>query len=314
MKISIIYHIYKNYTHLNASLQSIINQTDSDFEFILINDCAIMKVKNIISNTNFSAIKKFTYYEFNQNLGHALSYNTCIKNIKTDYVYYCGSNIILDKDFISTIKSIKLKYPKIDVLLFGKHKMLKETITTYKTITGPLNYCVTNSTRSMVISSNYLQKNDITYNVSAYYFLVYIYRCLSNTENIVYVNSDLATFKKNLNYTYNFYDVFEQNNYLIETYSKTQFYISHRQFIEAMMIASVMKNFLYRMFQTYTMQDVRSSACSNAIKWLKTHIPNWQTNKYFISPNYFLYPISKEFTKVMFKPFFMKLFFKKYEL
>ncbi|MDR0545719.1 MAG: glycosyltransferase family 2 protein [Mycoplasmataceae bacterium] len=314
MKLTIIYHVYKNYSTLVESLTSLTKQDDLDFELLLINDGATNKVKNIISKFNFKQIKHFSYYEFNQNLGHATSYNTCLENLNEGYVYYCGSNIILTNDFVSTIKKNLINNPKTNVLLFGQTKLIKDEVSIFHTISGPLNYCVPNSTRSFVISIPYLKNKNITYNTSTYFYLVFIYECLANTTDILYINRKLASFKKSNYYTYNLYDVFEQNNYLIKTYGKTSFFTSHKAFIEALMIASVLKNFLMRIFQTYNIWSVRGSACEAAASWLNTNIPNWRKNKYFSSANYFLSPLSKAFADASIKPFALRLLFKKHGL
>jgi glycosyltransferase involved in cell wall biosynthesis len=61
MSLSIIYHIYKNSKTLEASLQSLLDQTDNNFELALVNDGAMRGVTQILKNINIHNFKHLTY-------------------------------------------------------------------------------------------------------------------------------------------------------------------------------------------------------------------------------------------------------------
>jgi glycosyltransferase involved in cell wall biosynthesis len=63
MNLTIVYHVYKNSNSLEESLRSIFEQTDTNFEFTLVNDGATSNVTNILKKFDFSKLKKFVYYK-----------------------------------------------------------------------------------------------------------------------------------------------------------------------------------------------------------------------------------------------------------
>ena len=84
-KISILTPVYKpNPSHLKQAIESILNQTFKDFEFILLNDCPEDKTsKKIITSYKDPRIK---YYQNSQNLGISESRNKLIKLSTTNYL------------------------------------------------------------------------------------------------------------------------------------------------------------------------------------------------------------------------------------
>jgi glycosyltransferase involved in cell wall biosynthesis len=63
MSIAIVYHLYKNSKTIEDSLQSLLNQTDHDFELVLVNDGATRIVTQELKNFNLNKFKHITYYK-----------------------------------------------------------------------------------------------------------------------------------------------------------------------------------------------------------------------------------------------------------
>nr|MDE6476610.1 glycosyltransferase family 2 protein [Mycoplasmoidaceae bacterium] len=134
MNISLIYHINSNHETLKQSLKSIFDQSSQDFEFILIDDNSTDQVKTCVNQFNFNKLKKFTYINSNQKLGHSFSFNVGLDNTKSKYVYYLGSNIILEKDFIKKMNSVIEEVDSPDFIILTNLKKQKQVIKTYKTV------------------------------------------------------------------------------------------------------------------------------------------------------------------------------------
>jgi glycosyltransferase involved in cell wall biosynthesis len=163
MKISLIYHVYRNANTLEESLNSIVNQDDKNFELILINDGGVEKVNNILKQYNFSSIcKSFKYMLYSQNQGHAISFNETLKHCDSDYVYYLGSNIVLKSNFVKTINNIIESKPNADVISFTHVvKKSKSVVNEFNSLDSDLQYKVTPSLRDKVFSLSFLKQKNI---------------------------------------------------------------------------------------------------------------------------------------------------------
>jgi glycosyltransferase involved in cell wall biosynthesis len=63
MSIAIVYHLYKNSKTIEESLQSLLNQTDHDFELMLVNDGATRTVTQELKKFDLAKFKHVTYYK-----------------------------------------------------------------------------------------------------------------------------------------------------------------------------------------------------------------------------------------------------------
>lgn len=82
-KISVVMSVYNDETFLEDSIKSILEQTFSDFEFIIINDCSTDTSYDIISRFQDERIK---ILENEHNIGLTRSLNIAIKVAKGEYI------------------------------------------------------------------------------------------------------------------------------------------------------------------------------------------------------------------------------------
>ena len=83
-KVSVIMSVYNDHLHLRQAINSIINQSFKNFEFIIVDDYSNKKTKKILKNFNN---KKFIKIIKNKkNLGLARSLNLAIKRSKGEYI------------------------------------------------------------------------------------------------------------------------------------------------------------------------------------------------------------------------------------
>ena len=81
--VTVLMTVYNGAEYLNASVQSIINQTFEDFEFLIINDCSTDDSIKIIKSFND---KRITIHNNEKNLGQTKSLNIGLKLVKGKYV------------------------------------------------------------------------------------------------------------------------------------------------------------------------------------------------------------------------------------
>lgn len=119
--LSIIMPIYNTKEYLNESLNSIINQSNRNFELILIDDGStddsLEYAKNILSTTNicYKLIKK-------KNGGVSSARNKGIDLAKGKYVLFLDSDDIIDLDLVKEIEKKELE-GKYDLITFGYNKV-----------------------------------------------------------------------------------------------------------------------------------------------------------------------------------------------
>jgi glycosyltransferase involved in cell wall biosynthesis len=111
--ISVILSTYNDEKTIFDCINSILNQTYQNFEFIIINDCSKDGTKKIIQS--FSD-KRIVYLENKKNIGRSISRNKGIEKAKGEFI------AIIDGDDIAAPfrLDIQLKYlnnnPKIDLV------------------------------------------------------------------------------------------------------------------------------------------------------------------------------------------------------
>lgn len=83
MKISVIMPVYNGEKYLREAIDSILNQTFSDFEFIIINDCSSDSTEDIIKSYEDSRI---VYIKNEENLGVAGTLNKGLELAKGEFI------------------------------------------------------------------------------------------------------------------------------------------------------------------------------------------------------------------------------------
>lgn len=84
-KISIIMGVYNGEKYLSRSIDSILNQTYRDFEFIICDDCSTDNTSSILSTYSIKD-SRIILLKNAQNSGLSKSLNRCIKIAKGDYI------------------------------------------------------------------------------------------------------------------------------------------------------------------------------------------------------------------------------------
>lgn len=111
VKVSVLMPVYKTKTeHLKTAIESILNQTFSDFEFLILDDCPTDNREEIVKSYHDKRIK---YFKNEENLGISKSRNKLIDMAKGEYL------AIFDHDDISLPtrleKEVKFLDENIDI-------------------------------------------------------------------------------------------------------------------------------------------------------------------------------------------------------
>lgn len=101
-KISVIIPVYNKEDYIRMTIQSVLNQTFSDFEIVIIDDGSTDKSKDIINE--FSENQKITYH-YQKNQGVAAARNAGIKKANGDYIAFLDADDRWDDSFLEKLNN-----------------------------------------------------------------------------------------------------------------------------------------------------------------------------------------------------------------
>ncbi len=141
-KVSVIMPVYNASRFLSQAIDSVLNQTYSDFELIVIDDCS--------KDDSFSILKEYEekdprvrVFKNEENKGVSYTRNFGVKNARFDYVALIDSDDMWEKDKLSKQMKLFLDYPDTDITYTGcafvdtqsvrsEYEFSVETSVTYK--------------------------------------------------------------------------------------------------------------------------------------------------------------------------------------
>ncbi|MEI7525473.1 MAG: glycosyltransferase [Mariniphaga sp.] len=141
--VSVLMPVYNEEKYLAAAIESILNQTFNDFEFIIIDDCSTDETWAIL---NRYTDPRLLLIQNKENLGHTKSLNKALAHAQGKYLARMdGDDISLPTRFSSQVKYME-EHPEIGVLGTGFLFMDKDGNTTqtvqFPTQHGVLKWCL----------------------------------------------------------------------------------------------------------------------------------------------------------------------------
>lgn len=116
MKVSIIIPVYNVSPYINRCLQSVVKQTYTDLECILVddygNDNSIEIAQDYIKE--YSGDIEFSILHHEKNKGQAAARNTGLRYAKGEYVFFLDSDDAIMPDCIWNLMILARKYPEAD--------------------------------------------------------------------------------------------------------------------------------------------------------------------------------------------------------
>lgn len=118
---SVIICTYNRAELLSRALDSLLNQSESDWEAIIIDDGSTDNTKEIV--TQYSEKNKSIKYFYHENHGSGYSKNEGLKNSSGQYITFLDSDDEYIPEHLVSRKNILLENPSLD-LLFGGVKII----------------------------------------------------------------------------------------------------------------------------------------------------------------------------------------------
>lgn len=130
MDFSIIVPFYNSQTYIEQCIESVIRQTNGNFEILLIDDGStdgsVERIKKYLKDSRIKLIQK-------DNGGVSSARNLGIKKAKGKWITFLDSDDWLDEDFLENAQRIISKHNRIDIIIYnlslnGENKDIKENL------------------------------------------------------------------------------------------------------------------------------------------------------------------------------------------
>lgn len=115
MRFSFVLPAWKG-KYLRESVSSILAQTYTDFELVIVDDCSPENLKEIVSSFHDTRI---SYHRNKENIGGkdlVAQWNHCLQYAQGDYVILATDDDLYEPDFLDYFSKMIDKYPEADLL------------------------------------------------------------------------------------------------------------------------------------------------------------------------------------------------------
>ena len=207
-KITVILPVYNCEKHLDDCIKSILKQTFTNMEIIIINDGSNDKTGSIIQKyaKKDSRVKVINNQK---NLGYGKSVNAGIKNAKGKYISIVESDDTIEKNMIETLYRETLKYDydiiKSNFNCIIKNKKYKSKIfdgidlkNSSNKFNTPQILAIKPSVWSAIYKKEFLYKNNIFFNETqgaSFQDTSFQFKCFYFAENFKLINNALYNYR-----------------------------------------------------------------------------------------------------------------------
>lgn len=296
--ISIIVPIYNAERYLNKCIESLINQTKKELEFILVNDGSTDSSEEIIKSYKDKRIKYFK----NKNQGIGKTRNFGIEKATGKYIIFLDSDDYLREDACQILYD-KAETEQLDLVICNFYRVEEDiqeeimipefkntTLKENKNLLLDVNLAPWNK----LYKSNLLKKNQIKFVENLKYEdAPFVVEAMDKARKIGQVTECLNYYiiHKNSETTVRDKKIFD----IIEIVDKIRNYFSKRkEFTETVNKLSV------RILTNYTIQQrvqqdkkVGMKFIDKAFQYMKENIPDYKDNKYYETRGFFRRTIEK---------------------
>lgn len=119
MKFSVIIPAYNAALYIKNSINSVLNQTFSDFEILIVDDGSTDDTKKIVKTIEDERV----HYIYQRNGGVSSARNTGIRAAKGEYICFLDADDLWKPNHLEVVLNLIIKYPEASVFLTG-HEIL----------------------------------------------------------------------------------------------------------------------------------------------------------------------------------------------
>lgn len=286
MKLTVIYHLYKDVENLKDSLESLFNQDNNNFEIIFMDDNMSDEVYEIFSKYDVSN-KRIKIISVQENFGRSYTYNLALSQAKGEYVYFTESRCKLKPNFVSSILDIisKNKYDFISFatrdLTKGESKKDSYEYDSEKDKTPSFIVNTKLSIKDKVFRRKFLNDNKITFIDFKNFYPLYLFDVLENCKIAYFYNEKLIEWKKTKmgsSYNYNLYDILESASILYEKIENSQIEDEKKDAYKTWVTILILYEFVGKIINSYNNVKIFAKSLTNANELIEKLNLNYKKN------------------------------------
>lgn len=318
--LTIIYYINNFNENLFESLDSLINQTDKNFELLIIADgIETIKEKSIEKLDLNEKLSNFKFIVINNFNSHSASFELARKYVQTKYVYFADRSNIFDQNFVKCFNKFILnnKNEEYDLLFLTigkdvanypdlkKLKLCEFKKNIYLQILGKM--------VNKIINADFIKQNNISFIPFKHYTTHFSYELVSFAKKIAILPDVKISCKSAKFSIFNCYDLVYQCNQILN-HKDDEFYKTNKTQIEYIMIRMVLYSFLKCIYIDDKFNKTKNlgRAIDYAKHWCDKKIPNWKKNKTLLAKdNLDDKTVINYLQHIIFMPFYIKHFMNK---
>lgn len=283
--ISIIVPIYNTEKYIEKCIESLLNQTKKELEFILINDGSTDNSEILIKKYNDKRIKYFK----NNNQGIGKTRNFGIKQSTGKYIMFVDSDDYLSRDACEKLYNKAIK-DDLDIVVCDFYKVLKNKLEEVK-ISHFSNTSVTKNEQLLLDINlspwNKIYKTDLIKNNNIrfvenlkYEDAPFVIESLIKANKIGHVSNPLNYYVIHENSETTIRDIKIFDIIKIVDIIRKKFYKYYHETIDELTISILMNYTIQQRNQSDF--NVSKHFIDGSFNYLKNNVPNFKKNNYFI--------------------------------
>lgn len=296
--ISIIVPIYNSEKYLKKCIDSLVNQTKKEVEFILVNDGSSDNSEKIIKEYNDKRIKYFK----NKNQGIGKTRNFGIEKATGKYIMFIDSDDYIDKNACKILYK-EIENEKADLIVFDYYRVKKKQnievkIPTFKATNlrknNELLLNINLGPCNKIYRSSLIKSNDIKFEENLKYEdTLFVVKTIYNASKIVKIDKTLHYYviHDKSETTVRDEKVFD----IIKVVDKIRNHLK-----EDMTIQETVDKLTVRILTNYTIQQryqtdkkLAMSFIDKSFEYLQREVPDYKDNKYYKSRGFIRRTIEK---------------------
>ena len=317
IKVSVVVPIYNTYNYLRKCLDSLVNQTLSDIEIILINDCSKDKSLEII-NEYKKKYKNIVLINNKKNMGIGYTRNIGINNSKGKYITFIDGDDYVDSKYLEelynyaeennldiTVCDVK-RVDDNDIFLSYENDIKDFNISSLKD-NPKLLLDINMGPCNKLFKRKLFDDNNARFDEKLKYEDIYLIPMLLMNANrigkignvyynyVIHSNSETTTMNKKV---FDIIEIMKKVNYYL---FKCSYYENIKDEVEYLTIRTLLRYTLQQKNQKD--KDVANKFIDEVFDYLDNEFPYWRKNKIFKKRNIIKRVIesNKKLTKIYIK-------------
>jgi glycosyltransferase involved in cell wall biosynthesis len=124
--ITVVIPLYNKQNYVGKTLESVLNQSFTNFEVVLINDCSTDNSFAVVAAFDDSRIKLLSH---SKNQGLSATRNTGIKNATSKYIAFLDADDLWKPDFLKEIYQLITSFPDAHLFATNYEEIIDDKIT-----------------------------------------------------------------------------------------------------------------------------------------------------------------------------------------